>query len=179
MAQTSVPATTYPGATCYCAHGMLAAPFPSSRRAEECQDGEYSPMGSGVRVEAEFAEDLRRVGFDRPLDNEQAVGDGGVRQALGDQRKDLAFAAGQVGERVLVAPAADEPGDDCRVDDALAVVDPAESIDQDGRVENPLLEQVADSFGAVLDKPHGIARLDVLGQDQHADAGMVGLNPLR
>jgi hypothetical protein len=79
---------------------------PSGRRAQECQDGEHPPVGTGVRVKTEFPEDLRRVGFDRPLDNEQAVGDGGVRESLGDQREDLALAAGQAGERVLVAPAA-------------------------------------------------------------------------
>jgi hypothetical protein len=52
---------------------------PSGWGAQECQDGEYPPMRSGVRVEAEFAEDLRGVGLDRPLGNRQAPGDGGVR----------------------------------------------------------------------------------------------------
>ena len=50
--------------------------------------------------------------------------------------------------------------------------DPAEGVDEDGAVEDSFLEDVADSFGLVLDEPHGVARLDVLGE--HEDADVVG-----
>ena len=48
---------------------------------------------------------------------------------------------------------------------------PAQGVDQDGDVEDALLEQVADPLGVLLDQPHRVARLDVLGEHEHADAG--------
>ena len=66
-----------------------------------------------------------------------------------------------------------ETGDDCRVDYRFPLYDPSEGIDHGRDVEHPFLEQIPDPFGMILDEPHGIARFDVLGQDQHAGLRMV------
>ena len=58
----------------------------------------------------------------------------------------------------------EQPGDDRGVDHGLAVGDAAQRVDQDGDVEDALLEQVADALGVVLEQAHRVARLDVLGQ---------------
>jgi hypothetical protein len=39
-------------------------------------------------------------------------------------------------------------------------------VDHRGDVEHPFLEQIPGPFGMILYEPHGIARFDVLGQDQ-------------
>ena len=66
-----------------------------------------------------------------------------------------------------------EAGHDRGVDDRFPVHDPPEGVDDRGDVGYPFLEQVPDPFGMILDEPDGIARLDVVRQDQDAGLGMV------
>jgi hypothetical protein len=40
------------------------------------------------------------------------------------------------------------------------------------------LSRVADPFGVLFEQPHGVVRLDVLGQDEHPDAGVLGVDLL-
>lgn len=61
----------------------------------------------------------------------------------------------------MTAPVPDEPGDDRGIDDGVTVVDPAEGVDEDGDVEDPLLQQVAAVFGVSLDEAHRKDRFDV------------------
>src|SRR5207247_782837 len=79
----------------------------------------------------------------------------------------------QIGERVDSAAAAEEAGDDRRVDDGLAVAQAAQCVDEIDRVEDALLEQVADTLRPVFEEPQGVAWLDVLGEDEHTDVGVV------
>jgi hypothetical protein len=65
-----------------------------------------------------------------------------------------------------------------RVDDRFPVHDPPEGVDDGGDVEHPFLEQIPGPFGMILYEPHGIARFDVLGQDQ-ADLSQQGLAVFR
>ena len=74
-------------------------------------------------------------------------------------------------ERIVGAGAADEPRDDRRVDDGLAVVDAAQRVDEDRDVEDALLQEVSDLLGMLLEEPQRVARLHVLRQDEHGDAG--------
>ena len=76
-------------------------------------------------------------------------------------------------EGIGPAAPAQETGDDRRVDDRFPVHDPAEGVDHGRDVEHPFLEQIPDPFGMILDEAHGIARFDVLGQDQDANLRMV------
>ena len=66
-----------------------------------------------------------------------------------------------------------EAGHDRGVDDRFPVHDPPQGVGHRGDVEHPVLEQVPDPFGMILDQPQGVARFDVLGQDQDADLRMV------
>jgi hypothetical protein len=54
----------------------------------------------------------------------------------------------------------------------------AQCIDQVCDVEDSFFEQVADPFGMLFEQPHGVVRFDVLGQDQHPDAGVLGADLL-
>ena len=76
----------------------------------------------------------------------------------------------QLVERALLARPAHEPGDDRRVEHALAVGDAAERVDEHGDVRHALLQQVAATLRVLLEQAHRVARLDVVGQDEHADA---------
>src|SRR4051812_326470 len=101
-------------------------------------------MGLRVRTEAELEEDLLDVGLDRALGDEQPRGDRAVGEALGDELEHLPLARAELAQRILAAPAADEPRDDRGIDDGLAVDEPSERVDEDRDVEHALFEQVAD-----------------------------------
>ena len=89
--------------------------------AQVGEDGEDAAVGAAVVAEAELLEDLLDVGLDGALGDEQAGGDGPVREPLGDQREHLALAFGELVEGVGAAFAGEQPGDDRRVDDGLPV----------------------------------------------------------
>ncbi len=74
--------------------------------------------------------------------------------------------------------AGEQPGDDPRVDDGLPVGQAPQRVDQVRDVEDTFFEQVADPFGMVFEQPHGVVRLDVLGEDQHADTRVLGADLL-
>jgi len=89
----------------------------SARPAQVGEDGEDAPVRVRVGAEPEFLEDLLDVGLDGALGDEQAGGDGSVGQPLGDQREDLAFAFGELVDRIGATFAGEQPGDDRGVDD--------------------------------------------------------------
>jgi hypothetical protein len=60
----------------------------------------------------------------------------------------------------------------------VPVCEAAEGVDKVRDVEDAFLEQVADPFGMFLDQPHGVTRLDVLGEDEHPDIRMLGADLL-
>ena len=94
------------------------------------------------------------------------------------QTEHLALAVSQLGERVFAAPSPQEARDDRRVDDGLALGDPTQRVDEHGNVEDALLEQVADALGMLFEQPQRVAGLDVLGEDEDADIGVLGADPL-
>ena len=107
--------------------------------------------------------------LNRALGDDEALRDGAVGQAFGEQFEHLALAPGELVQRAGVAPTAKQSRDDRRVDHGLAVGEPAQRVDEDRDVEDALLEQVADALGMVLEQAQRVARLDVLRQHQHAD----------
>ena len=58
------------------------------------------------------------------------------------------------------------------VDDRLAVRQPPERVDEDRGIADPFLEQVAGALGILLEESHREARLEVLGEHEHADLGV-------
>ena len=75
-------------------------------------------------------------------------------------------------DRIGLAPPREQPRDDRRVDDRLARGQAPERLDEDGRVGDALLEEVAGALGALLEQPHREARLDVLREHEHRHVGM-------
>src|SRR5439155_16078520 len=124
-------------------------------------------------------EDLLHMRLDRPLGHEKTSGDRAVREPFGDQSEHLALARGEFRQWIIAAPACDEAGDYRRVDDRLSVADSPERVDQDGDVEDALFEEVADSLGMLLEEADRVRRLDVVRENEHADVGMLGADPLR
>ena len=136
--------------------------------AEVGDHREHAAMRLRVRAEPQLGEDLLDVGLDRALGDEQPRRDRAVGEALGDELEHLPLARGQLVERILAAPAADEPRDDRGVHDGLAVDEPSQRVDEDRDVEHALLEQVADALGMLLEQAQRVARLDVVREQQHA-----------
>ena len=64
------------------------------------------------------------------------------------------------------------PGDDRRVNHALALVYASERVGQDTHAGHAFLEQVADPARVLLDQPHRVVRLEVVGQDEHPSVRM-------
>ena len=54
--------------------------------------------------------------------------------AFGHERQDLELPRGELVELALLARPPDEPGDDRRVEDALAFVDALERVDEHGNI---------------------------------------------
>ena len=87
-------------------------------------------------------------------------------------REHLALAIGKARQRSGIALALHEAGDDRRVEHGLALRDPAQRVPQDGDVGHPVLEQVPDALGMLLEQSHRVDRLEVVRQDEHADFGV-------
>jgi hypothetical protein len=60
-------------------------------------------------------------------------------------------------------------GDDRRVDHALALVHARDASASTPHAGHAFLEQVADTPWVMLDQPHRVMRLKVVGQDEHPD----------
>ena len=89
------------------------------------------------------------------------------------QLQHLALPRGQPLHRVVVASAAEQGGDDLRVDRRTAGRDPAYGVQELRDIADPVLEQVPDAFAGLAQQLHGQAELDVLGQHQHGDRGVL------
>ncbi len=100
---------------------------------------------------------------------EQSIADRLVRTAFGHEGEDFAFALGQVIERDARSTPPDELGDDLGIDDRAATGDASDRVGEVLEVVDTILEQVAHPAGAVGDQAEGERRVDILGQDEHAD----------
>ena len=105
-------------------------------------------MVGRVGRQAELREDARHVLLDRAQGDEEPLRDRLVRAALGHQLEHLALARRQLGERVVLAAAADELRDDLGVERRAALADAPHRRGELLHVGDPVLEQVADALGA-------------------------------
>ena len=95
-------------------HRPLGSPSPGCRldgiSRGGARRGPRAPAGAvGRPVEAELAEDLTHVRLDRLWADHQPRGNRLVAVAFGHQLEDFSLARGQLGERVLIPAAPDEP----------------------------------------------------------------------
>src|SRR5262249_30780966 len=151
---------------------------PSGSRTEEGQYRQHAAVVVGSFIQAQFAEDAADVSLDRLGAQHQNLGDALVRPALGDEREYLAFASAQFIEGSRPAGPPDQPGDDGWVEYAFALGDTHNRVLEHADVRYALFEQVTPRLRVVLEQARGVARLQVLGQDQYADLGMGGADPL-
>src|SRR4051794_34726048 len=138
-------------------------------RLEICQYGQDATVILGRRGEPELAEDARHVLLDGALGHDHLGGDRVVGAALGHQAEHLALARGELLERVVLAPAAEQPRDHLGVERRAALPHPAHRVVEVLDVPDAVLEQVADALGVAADQLERIALLDVLGEHEHAD----------
>src|SRR3954447_24345145 len=87
----------------------------ASPRAQVGEHGRYAPVDVPGVLEAQLLEDLRRVGLDGALRDEQRPGDRRVRAPLCELSENFALARGQLAQRVRLTAAAHRLGHDRRV----------------------------------------------------------------
>ena len=92
--------------------------------------------------------------------------------------EDLALPLGQAQQRTVAAPAGEQRLDHLGVEHRPAAGDLVQRADQLVEVGDPLLEQVAHAGDAVGQQLEGVVLLDVLREDDDADAGVLGADPL-
>lgn len=126
---------------------------------DDCGD---SAVGVGVWGEVEFGEDVADVGFGSSWVESELFGDGGVGVALGHEGEDLSFSFGEAVEFAVVVWSLDELGDDVGVDDAAAVGDSVEGVEEGVDFGDSVFEEVADAGGALFEQFDGVSGLDVL-----------------
>jgi DNA-binding NarL/FixJ family response regulator len=143
---------------------------------DRCDDAAVVAVGRG---QAELGEDVGHVLFHHAGRDEQDLGDGGVRPALRDQRQHLPLAAGERGEGIGVPAAGQQLPDDLGVEHCPAAGHAADGLDEVADVRDPVLEQVADPGGGSGEEFGCRLDLDVLGEHQDADVGMVAADGQR
>ena len=134
-------------------------------------------LGGGREVE--LGEDRRDVLLDRALGDDELAGDRGVGAALGHQPQHLALARGQRLQRVLAAAAAEQQRDDLGIERRAAAGDAAHRVGEGVDVGDAVLEQVAGALGRLREQLDRVGLLDVLGEHEHADVGVVGADLVR
>ena len=116
----------------------------------------------GAQREAEFVVDVGDVPDHGLAGQAELFGDGGVAAALGHQRQHLALAGGEPAHGVKAAATGQHDRDDLGVEHRAAVGYPASVGAEAVHVRHPLLEQVADSTGPVLQQFFCITLLHIL-----------------
>ena len=106
--------------------------------------------------------------LDRAQRHEHALGDRLVRAPFGHQLEHLALARSQRIQRVVGSPAPEELADDGRVERRSALADAPHGRGELLQVGDAVLQEVADTFGALGEQIHCVRRLDVLREDEHA-----------
>ena len=119
------------------------------------------------------------VRLDGALGDEEPPADSLVREPFGDEPEHLALALAELVDRIGSRRRREQPRDDRRVDDRLALAEPPQRVDEHRGIADAVLEQVAGALGVLLEQPHREARLDVLGEHEHADPGVELPDPLR
>src|SRR6185503_1060097 len=142
-----------------------------SSAVEEREDGEHAAVVGVRRRQPELAEDVRDVLLDRALGDDEAVGDGVVRAALGHQPDDLSLARRELVEHAALAAAAEQLRDRLRVHRRPALGDAADRVDELADVGDAVLEQVADTAAAVGQQLGGERPLDVLREHEDRQPG--------
>ena len=126
-------------------------------------------MGIGRDGEPKLLEDARYVLLDAPIGQEDAGRDRRVRQSFGHQLEHLSFSGTQLADWIVTASPADELRDDARIERGAAVGDAPHGGDEVRQVVHAVLQQVTDSFSALLEKLELVKNLELF-EEEHAEA---------
>src|SRR3954451_15722204 len=141
------------------------------------EDGGDAPI-SALVAQVELVEDLAGLGLHRVARGLQALGDGLVGEALGDQPEDLALAPRELGQRSAGPGPRDQALDDLRVDHATAVRHAAHGVEQRLDLADAVLDQVAAPRLLTLHEAQGVGELQALGEHEDADLGVLAADVL-
>ena len=103
------------------------------------------------RIQLELVEDAPEVLFDRCLADHEGIGDATVGLAFGHRGEHVAFPWAEPVERPVVLAAAEHPRHDLRVQSGPASGNAGDRVDEALDGTHTLLEEIADSLGAVPD----------------------------
>src|ERR1700751_2266971 len=110
--------------------------------AEVLQDGEDAAVVLSRRRQPQLGEDAGDMSLDRRNGDDQRLSDPVIGPAFGHPVKNLTLAGTEGLDRALVAPAADEPGDDGGIQDGSPCGHPAYRLGEALDVADAVLEQV-------------------------------------
>src|ERR1700677_3537038 len=135
----------------------------STLPAQVGQHGQYPPVILGRREQAELAEQVPDVGFQRFGGHVELPRDRLVRPAFGHKGQHGQLAFGECLQRAIPPRPCHQPGHDLRVDHRLARRHPPDRVGELRDVGHPLLEHVADAARVVGQQLKQVLGLDVLG----------------
>src|SRR5262245_39025865 len=134
------------------------------------EDGEDAAVVAGVLLEAE----LGKNDPDRALDglrcDVEGFGNRAVRATLRDEGKNLLLPWRQASQPMAGPARTDQLVDDARIYRGPALGDAARRIRQLTRLAEAVFQQVAGAAGARTQQPERVVRLEVLRQDEYANA---------
>src|SRR5215213_8653265 len=116
---------------------------------EVFEDDEDAAVVVLIRRQAKLGEDGGDVLLDAAPAEFELFADRLVRAPLGEQCEHLALARTERGERSVIAPRTEQPGDDLRVEGGAARGDAPQRAGKRVDVGDAVLEQVAEPFGAL------------------------------
>src|SRR5258706_3539360 len=120
-------------------------------------------------AQPELREDARDVALDRGDRYAEHLGDSAIGAPRGHQLENLSLAGAQPMERAAPVAVPDEHRDHLRIEHGAAAGDSPDRLDKGAHVPNAILEQVANSFGAIPEQFECIATLEELRQHEDAD----------
>ena len=149
-------------------------------QAEVAQHSEDSPVAARiVLTQPELGEDVRHVTLHRRIGDDECLGDAPVRLPLCHQAENVTFTGSQLAEWVAAAPTSDESADNLGVDHRSAMRDSPNSVDEVSDPGHAALQQVADALGSIGQQVGDVSILEIVGEDEHADAGIRRADLLR
>ena len=142
--------------------------LPGLRCGEVRENRENAAVRTVTLGDVELHQHVTNVGFDRSLAEMEPLGNAAVRQPLGHQLEHLAFALGQVSQRIIrPAASGDKARNDLRIERRPAARNAPGCGKEVVHLENAVLEEVAEA--AVRDELDCMGRLDVLGEHEDAE----------
>jgi hypothetical protein len=107
-----------------------------------CKYREHTSVAVFALRDVELQQDVAHVRLDSSFAHVNALGDGGVAEAFGDECEHVPFAVGQLDERTFCADWCDEAPDDLWVEPGSALGDPLGRREELVDGQDAVLEQV-------------------------------------